>query len=107
MRKSKFLGMKSGLWQCIGVGVAYVQPAYKQKKVDGKRVRSKYPGHQQYDYTFERLTSDGKALKTIKLNAAQVRQVLDGKYTVEEFALKKEAKRSLELNKRVSYSFCD
>lgn len=107
MRKSKYLGMTSGTWMCTGVGVAYVQPAYKQKKVNGKRVRSKYPGHQQYEYTFDRLTSDQKALKTIKLNAAQVRKVLDGKCTVEELAQKKEAQRSFVLNQRVSYSFCD
>ena len=107
MRRSKYVGMQSGTWMCTGISVAYVQPAFKQKKVDGKRVRSKYPGHQQYEYTFDRLTSDKKALKTIKLNATQVRQVLNGKYTVEDFALKKEAQRSFALNNRVSYSFCD
>ena len=107
MKKSKYLGMTSGTWTCTGVAVAYVQPAYKQKKVEGKRVRSKYPGHQQYEYTFDRLTSDRKALKTIKLNAAQVRQVLNGTSTVEYVAVKKEAKRSFALNNRVSYSFCD
>ena len=107
MRKSKYLGMKSGTWMCTGIGVAYVQPAYKQKRVNGKRVRSKYPGHQQYEYTFDRLTSDQKALKTIKLNATQVRQVLDGKRTVEEFAMKKEAKRSFAVKDRVNYCFCD
>ena len=107
MRTSKFIGMTSGSWTCTGIGVAYVQPAFKQKKVDGKRVRSKYPGHRIYEYTFDRLTSDRKALKTIKLNARQVRQVLNGERTVEEFAIKKEAHRSFALNQRVSYSFCD
>ena len=107
MKKSKYLGMTSGTWMCTGISVARVQPAFTKKKVDGKRVRSKYPGHQQYEYTFDRLTSDRKALKTIKLNAAQVRQVLNGERTVEDFALKKEAKRSFALNNRVSYSFCD
>jgi hypothetical protein len=107
MRKSKFIGMTSGTWTCTGISVAYVQPAFKQKKVDGKRVRSKYPGHRIYEYTFDRLTSDRKALKTIKLNAAQVRQVLNGERSVEDFALKKEEQRSFALNKRVSYSFCD
>jgi hypothetical protein len=107
MKKSKYLGMKSGTWTCVGIEVAYVQPAFKQKKVDGKRVRSKSPGHQQYSYLFDRLTSDEKAMKTIKLNAAQVRQVLNGQRTVEYFAKKKEAKRSLAIKDRVNYCFCD
>lgn len=107
MRKSKYLGTKSGTWECTGIEVAYVQPVYKQKKEAGKRIRSKYPGHRQYEYLWERLTSDKKAMKTIRLNAAQVRQVLDGKYTVEQFAQRKEAKRSMGIKNRVSYCFCD
>ena len=107
MRKSKYLGMKSGEWQVTHVGVARVQPAFKKKKdVDGKRVRSKNAGHQTYYYIFERLTSDKKAMKMIRLNATQVRQVLDGKYTVEYFAEKKAAKRSQRFKEKVSYSFC-
>ena len=107
MRRSKFIGMTSGTWMCTGISVAYVQPAFKQKNVNGKRVRSKRPGHRIYEYTFDRLTSDKKALKTIKLNASQIRQVFNGERTVEDFALKKEAQRSFALNNRVSYSFCD
>lgn len=107
MRKSKFLGMRSGNWQCSHVGVDRVQPAYCIKKVDGKRVRSKSAGHQRYYYIFERETSDAKALKMIRLNANQVTNVLRGKYTVEELAEKKKARRSKEFTDKVSYSFCD
>ena len=108
MKKSKYLGMKSGDWECTHVGVERVQPAYKLKRdALGKRVRNKYPGHQTYYYIFERLTSDQKAMKMIRLNAKQVRQVLDQKYTVEDFALKKELERSQAFTHKVSYSFCD
>ena len=37
MRKSKYLGMVNGEWECTHVGVAEVQPAYKKTKVNGKR----------------------------------------------------------------------
>lgn len=116
MKKSKYLGMTNGDWTCTHVGVARVQPAFKQKRAeDGKRVRSKNAGHRTYYYIFERLTSDKKAMKMIRLNAQQVRQVLDGYITVESVA---DAKRDMFNDERtryraqkfvnkVSYSFCD
>ncbi len=107
MIRSEFYGMKSGDWECTHVGVASVTGAYKQKKVDGKRVRNLTAGHRNYYYIFERLTSDKKAMKMIRLNAKQVRKVRDGWYTVEELADKKAAKRSQVFKEKVSYSFCD
>lgn len=108
MRKSKYLGMQSGDWSCTHVGVERVQPAFKEKRdLFGRRVRNKYPGHQTYYYIFERLTSDAKAMKMIRLSARQAQQVLVGKYTVEDFAKKKEVKRSQVFKNKVSYCFCD
>jgi hypothetical protein len=107
MRKSKYLGMHNGDWFCSHVGIADVQPAYCRRKVDGKRVRSKSPGSKQYYYIFERLTSDNKAMKMIRLNATQVRQVLVGKHTVEDFSQRKELERSQVFKNKVSYAFCD
>ena len=107
MIKSEFYEMKSGDWKCTHVGVASITGAYKQKKVDGKRVRNLTPGHRNYYYIFERLTSDAKAMKMIRLNAQQVRRVRDGWFTVEELADKKSAKRSQVFQEKVSYSFCD
>ncbi len=107
MKKSKFYGMKSGDWVCTHVGVADVQPAFCRRRVNGKRVRSKSPGSQQYYYIFERLTSDLKAIKMIRLNASQASMVLKGQRTVEDFAEKKERKRSRAFKEKVSYSFCD
>lgn len=108
MKKSKYLGMKSGNWTCTFVGVAGVQPAFTKKRgEDGKRCRSKSAGHQSYYYIFERLTSDKKAMKSIQLGYWQATQVFNGKRTVDYFANKKEAKRSLAFKEKVSYSFCD
>ena len=107
MKKSKYLGLQSDNWVCSHVGIADVQPKYRRRRVDGKRVPSKHPGSQQYYYIFERITSDNKAMKMIRLNAAQARQVLHNWYTVEDFARKKAAKRSQEFKDKVSYSFCD
>lgn len=108
MRKSKYLGFKSGDWTCTHVGVADVQPKYCRRKTkDGKRVLSKSPGSMQYYYIFERLTSDNKAMKMIRLNAEQVRMVRRRWYTVEYYALRKEQQRSQEFTHKVSYSFCD
>lgn len=108
MKRSKYLGMKSGDWTCTHVGVASVMPAFcKTKKVDGKRTRSLRPGHQSYYYIWQRLTSDGIAQKMIRLSAAQARAVLNGRKTVEEYSQEKEALRSQEFIHMVSYSFCD
>jgi hypothetical protein len=107
MIRSEFYGMKSGDWLCTHVGLASITGAYKKNKVDGQRVRNKTPGHRNYYYIFERLTSDSKAMKMIRLNAKQVRQVRDGWFTVEELADKKAAARSQIFTQKVSYTFCD
>lgn len=108
MRKSKYLGMVNGDWQCTHVGVDRVQPAFTKKRgLDDKRVRSKNPGHQLYYYIFERPTSDERAMKMIRLNAAQARRVWTGKTTVEEIAIMKERLRTQAFKNKVSYSFCD
>lgn len=107
MIKSEFYGMKSGDWLCTHVGLASVTGAYKKKKVNGQRVRNLTPGHRNYYYIFERLTSDNKAMKMVRLNAKQVRQVRDGWFTVEELADKKAVKRSQTFTQKVSYAFCD
>ena len=108
MRKSKYLGLINGDWKCTHVGVDHVQPAFTKKRgLDGKRVRSKNPGHQLYYYIFERMTSDEKAMKMIRLNAAQASRVWTGKSTVEEIAIMKERLRTQVFKNKISYSFCD
>lgn len=108
MKKTKYLGMKSGEWECTYVGVDRVQPAFTQKRdEEGRKIRSKRAGHQSYYYIFERLTSDAKAMKMIRLGYWQAKEVFRGARTVEDFAVKKERKRSQLFKKKVSYCFCD
>ena len=108
MRKTKYLGMTNGDWTCTFVGVDRVQPVFTQKRDEfGRKIRSKRAGHQNYYYIFERLTSDQKAMKMIRLGYWQVKHVFSGERTVEDYAQKKERKRSQEFTKKVSYSFCD
>jgi hypothetical protein len=108
MRKSKYLGMRDGDWFCSHVGVDRVQPAYTQKKDEnGRKVRSKRAGHRTYYYIFERLTSDEKAMKMIRLGYWQAKQVFNGERSVEYFAEKKARKRSQVFTQKVSYAFCD
>lgn len=108
MKKTKYLGMTDGEWTCTHVGVDKVQPAYKQHRdASGKRVRNKSAGHQSYYYIFERLTSDKKAMKMIRLGYWQIQKVRKGTHTVEDFAQKKELERSQAFTQKVSYSFCD
>lgn len=108
MKKTKYLGMTNGDWECTYVGVDRVQPAFTQKRdEDGKKIRSKRAGHCTYYYIFERLTSDAKAMKMIRLGYWQAKHVFNGERTVEDYAAKKERKRSQVFTKKVSYSFCD
>jgi hypothetical protein len=108
MKQSKYLGYQDGNWECTHVGVAGVQSAFAKKKApNGRAIRCVSAGHRQYYYVFERITSDHKALKMIRLSAAQMLAVRKGEKTVEHYAKKKEAKRSREFTKKVSYSFCD
>lgn len=111
MKKSKFIGLQNCGYTCTGIEVADVQPKRCRKKTtaDGKKAKTKSPYSKQYRYPFEKLTSDGKAIKSIMLSAAQARNVYRGLVTVDEYVKKKERKRSqtYSLNERVNYSFCD
>lgn len=108
MKKTKYLGMKNGDWECTYVGVAKIQPAFtKNRDEAGRKIRSKRAGHRNYYYIFERLTSDAKAMKMVRLGYWQAKQVLKGERTVEYFAEKKANKRSQSFENKVSYCFCD
>lgn len=106
MRKSKYLGLKSDAWECTHVGIARVQPKYcKGKTKTGKRALSARPGHQTYYYIFERPTSDGEAMKMIRLNACQALQVLKGLKTVEDYAKSKKDLKHPAFKDKLSYCF--
>jgi len=99
MRKSKYLHKTFENWVCTHVGVARVQP--KCYKVTRKACRSFV--NKQYYYLFERLTSDCKAIKQIRLSAAQAAKVYKGLATVEMFAELKETSNDLTAVGRINY----
>ena len=106
MKKSKYLGLKSGDWVCTYVGIDRTQPVYTQKRDEnGKKIRSKYAGHQNYYYIFERLTSDAKAIKMIRLGYWQAKHVFTGEHDVEYYAEKQKRRLKQTVRNRVSYSF--
>ena len=40
MKRTKYLHMQSGEWECTHIGLASVTGVYKKALVDGKRVRN-------------------------------------------------------------------
>ena len=105
MKRSKYLYMKSGDWECTHVGLASITSVYSKRKINGKCKKNTTPGHRNYYYIFERFTSDSKAMKMIRLNASQINKVRKGEATVEDFAKKKAAEKSQAFKDKVSYSF--
>lgn len=103
MRKSKFMGLVSGNWICTHVGVAKVQPKF----LTGTRIPRKSPGHQEYYYIFERMTSDKKAEKLLRLSANEATKVWKNEITVDEIEAKREATKAVEFTKKISYHFVD
>ena len=93
-RTSKYLGKTFGSWTCSYVGIANVQ---------GKRVKG--AGKRNYYYIFERITSDGKAEKMIRLNSTEAASVYKGKLSVEDVLNKRESRRSRKFNKKIFYHF--
>lgn len=101
MKKSKYLNKMFGSWKCTHVGISHVQ---------GKRAR--YAGHRTYYYIFERMTSDNKAEKLIRLNCKEAAKVYQGKTTVEELVTKREARAvngssKPSFSRKISYHFVD
>lgn len=101
MKKSKYLNKAFGPWICTHVGISHVQ---------GKRAR--YAGHRTYYYIFERMTSDNKAEKLIRLNCKEAAKVYQGKTTVEEIVAKREktaakSNKKPAFSRKISYHFVD
>lgn len=94
-RTSKYLGKEfDNGWVCTHVGIASVQ---------GKRAKA--VGHINYYYVFERMTSDNKAQKLIRLNSSQAAAVYQGKISVEDLVEKRVAKDENAFTRKVSYHF--
>ena len=101
-RTSKYINKTFGNWMCTHVGISRVQP----KRTHTGRL-SKRPGHQTYYYIFERLTSDGKAEKLVRLNAFEAAKVYRGEASVESIARSRQQSGVNEFTSKVSYHFID
>jgi hypothetical protein len=102
MIKSKYLNKQfDNGWVCTHVGTAAKSRVFKR----GTKVRNEYPNHQTYYYIFERITSDGKAEKLVRLNCNEAAAVYRGDITVEEIAETRQEDKEKKFTKKVSYHF--
>lgn len=101
-RTSKYLNKQFGDWTCIFVG-----PARVQGKKTKKGKLSKRPYHQSYYYIFEKLSSDNKAKKTIRLSSSQAAQVYKGEIKVDLFAKTWKDLSNPKFEKKIFYHFID
>ena len=99
MKKSKYLQTQFGEWTCTHVGIARTQPLFYK----GTKAVSRRPYHNTYYYLFERITSDGKAIKQIRLSCKEAAKLYKGQTTVEEIADRRAIKREIGTTKRVNY----
>lgn len=93
-RTSKYLGKEFGNWICVSMGINNIQ---------GKRAKAPY--HQNYYYVFQRKTSDGKAMKSIRLNSTEASKVYKGKVDVETILTRRENSLTNSFTRGVTYRF--
>jgi len=100
-RTSKYLNKQfDNGWVCTHVGISFTQP--KRKK---DRTLSKQPGRQSYYYIFERITSDNKAEKLIRLDKSLAAKVYRGEVKVEDIAESRQTEGRTRFTNKVSYHF--
>lgn len=95
-KNSKYFMKEFGEWLCTQVAV---------ESVVGKKFKSF--GKRHYYYIFERLTSDHKAFKMIRLSAKQAAKVWKGERTVESFLEYKEKTENTQFKNYISYNFVE
>lgn len=76
-RTSKYVGNTYLGWTVVHMGIAGIHGA------------GKYRGHRNYYYLVERITSDGKCIKQIRLDAKKMKALANGTFDIEAFADKK------------------
>lgn len=104
MRKSKYIDKQfDNGWVCTHVGVARTQPVFYK----GTRIPCLRPHHQSYYYIFERVTSDNKAEKLIRLDNREAAAVWRGDVEIEAISEARRAKNERDFAQKVSYHFID
>lgn len=98
-RTSKYLGKEfDNGWKCTYVGIASVHLRRKHKNAVSV-------GHINYYYIFERLTSDNKALKMIRLDSSEAAKVYRGERRVEELVQERMNSSQKRFTQKISYHF--
>lgn len=91
-RTSKFVGNTYSGWTVVHIGVANVQGA-----------GAKWAYHRNYYYLVERVTSDGKCTKQVRLDAKKMRELAKGNFDIEAYADK--ITHSKKATRKTNYSF--
>ena len=99
-RTSKYLGKIYEGWKVVHVGVATVTA----KRHKGKGLNNR-PGHCNYYYLLERMTSDGVCEKQVRLTSKQMSDTAKGAFSVEKYSDYLNEKKSNKATKKVNYSF--
>jgi hypothetical protein len=101
-KTSKYLNKQfDNGWVCTHVGISCTQSKRKEDHTLAKR-----PGHQSYYYIFERITSDGKAEKLVRLNKNDAAKVFRGELKVEDIAEARQTRgHKTRFTNKVSYHF--
>ena len=98
-RTSKYVGKEYSGWTVTYIGVATVQA---KKKMNGKGA-AKRPGHCNYYYLLERVTSDSKAKKQVRLTSGNMCRLARGEFDIEAYSDGLTAKKSNVATKHTAY----
>lgn len=90
-RVSKYVGNTYNGWKVVHIGIARVHGA------------GEYKGHRNYYYLVERITSDGKFTKQVRLDADKMRGLANGTFDIEAFADRHAHTKSA--TRKTNYSF--
>lgn len=91
-RTSKYVGKTYNGWTVVHIGVATVQGA-----------KAKYAYHRGYYYLVERITSDQKCTKQVRLNANRMCALARGQFDIEAYADRNA--HSKVATRKTNYSF--
>lgn len=91
-RTSKYVNKTFSGWTVKAIGIARVQPK-----------KAKYAYHQSYYYLVERVTSDGKCIKQVRLNANYMCQLARGAFDIEAYA--ERHAHSSKATRKTNYAF--
>jgi hypothetical protein len=95
MKQRKYLGETfDNNWKCVDVGINNIQSS-----------RRPSPYHVHYYYILERVTSDSKCIKSIKVEGSLMCKIARGEVFAEDVANRRLKRRTSSGVKNVDYKF--